>query len=285
MKKVVVIGANGQLGKCLHDAAPNYPDCNLRFVSRDECNIEEEAEIRQLFDGDSYDYCVNVAAYTNVEKAESEPDRAFLINAEAVKNLAAVCKEGEVTLVHISTDYVFNGEKTNPYVEDDDTDPLNVYGASKLKGEDYLEQSGVDCFILRTSWLYSQYGHNFLNTVLRVASEGKALTITTEQTGTPTNANDLADAILRIIDSESKAYGLYHYSNDGSATWYDFARAILENTGQIETVSLAQTGHYRTFAERPKYSVLDKTKFTKTFNIETVDWETSLRKLIQRANN
>ncbi len=278
--KILVTGANGQLGKCIKDAAVNYRDFDFLFATRGLLNIESEESISEIFKNNRFDYCINAAAYTNVEKAESDQENAFLTNAEGVKQLAKHCEENNTTLIQISTDYVFDGKKGSPYSEDDTTSPLNVYGASKLLGEQYVQEICQAHYILRTSWLYSQYGHNFYNTVLRFAKEGKTLTVTTEQTGTPTNANDLAEAILTIIKSNSKKYGIYNFSNQGEATWYDFAKEILTQTNQLTETNLAKTDYYRTFAARPKYSVLDTRKYKNTFNEAALDWRKSLSFLL-----
>ncbi len=283
MIKILVTGANGQLGKCLKDGVLDYPEFDVLFTARKDLDIEKKEVISEFFRNHSFDYCINTAAYTNVEKAESEPDAAFSINANAVKNLSEACEINDVILLHISTDYVFDGEQNRPYVESDATNPINVYGDSKLKGEQYIEDICRKHFIFRTSWLYSQYGHNFLNTILKYGKEGKPLTITTEQVGTPTNANDLAKAILEVIDSKSEAYGLYHYSNEGEATWYDFAKAILTFSGHLTPTNLAKTDHYRTFAARPKYSVLDKSRINRILEIRMIGWETSLKLLIEKT--
>lgn len=282
MIKILVTGADGQLGRCIKDLASDFPECNFFFASRKDLDIENNSKIIEFFRNHSFDYCINTAAYTNVEKAESQSDAAFSANAEAVKYLSETCKKNNTVLLHISTDYVFDGEKGKPYAESDTTNPINVYGASKLKGEQYIETICDKYFIFRTSWLYSQYGHNFFNTILKYAQEGKPLTITTEQTGTPTNANDLAELLLSVIISRSTNYGLYHFSNKGEATWYDFARAILENAQQLETTKLAKTDHYRTFAARPKYSVLSKLKICKSFSINMRGWEISLKQLVNK---
>lgn len=284
MKKILVTGANGQLGKCLKKASEQYPNLHIDFLSREEFDIEQFSDVRSFLNTHSYDYCINTAAYTNVEKAESESEKAFEINAEAVKNLALGCQENEITLLHISTDYVFDGEIQKPYLESDKPNPINVYGASKLKGEAYIQEFCERYYIFRTSWLYSQFGHNFLNTILRYAEEGKSLTITTEQTGTPTNANDLAEFLLQVITHDKKEYGVYHYSNTGETTWYGFAKAILELSGKIKEVSLAKTDHYSTFAKRPKYSVLNSTKAHKNLNSRLIAWRESLQSVLERDN-
>ena len=275
--KVLVTGANGQLAKCIKDAAANYPEIDFLFASRSELNIDSEDSVSNIFSNNQFDYCINAAAYTNVEKAESDKENAFQTNAEGVKYLANYCKKANTTLIQVSTDYVFDGKKGIPYVEEDTTSPLNIYGASKLKGEQYVQEICQTYYILRTSWLYSQYGHNFYNTVLRFAKEGKPLTVTTEQTGTPTNANDLAEAILTIIKINSKNYGIYNFSNQGEATWYDFAKEILIQTNQLTKSNLAKTDYYLTFAVRPEYAVLDTSKYKSIFNKTAIDWKKSLK--------
>jgi dTDP-4-dehydrorhamnose reductase len=281
MKKILVTGANGQLAKCMKDVANNYSELELHFVTRSQLDISNHEAVAAWLQNKSFDYCINTAAYTNVEKAESEKDAVFATNAEGAKYLSDACEKHDVTLIHISTDYVFDGTKRNPYSEEDRTNPINIYGASKLQGEEYIVASGCRYLIFRTSWLYSQYGHNFFNTVLRYASEGKPLTVTTEQTGVPTNANDLANAILKIISSNADIYGIYHFSNSGSATWYDFAEAILEYTGQLGSAKLAKTNHYRTFAKRPEYSILNTTRFSEAFRIVPLPWRESLKELVE----
>ena len=278
--KILITGAKGQLGKCIKDAAANYPEFNFLFASRELLNIESEKSVSNIFENNRFDYCINTAAYTNVEKAESDQETAFLTNAEGVKHLASHCKRNNTTLIQISTDYVFDGKKGSPYSEEDSTNSLNIYGASKLKGEQYVQEICQAYYILRTSWLYSQYGQNFYDTVLRFAKEGKLLTVTTEQTGTPTNANDLAEAILTIIRINSKNYGIYNFSNQGEATWYDFAKEILIQTNQLTKSNLAKTDYYRTFAARPSYSVLDTRKYKNTFNKAVFDWKKSLATLL-----
>ncbi len=285
MRKILVTGANGQLGRCIKDAAAQFSDFNFVFVSKEELDIENVDLLSEYFTNNNFSHCINTAAYTNVEKAESEPEKAFAINAEAVKNLAQICKEKDVVLLHISTDYVFDGKKTTPYLETDSVSPINVYGASKLKGEEYIQEISDKFFILRTSWLYSQYGHNFLKTILKYSEEGKPLTITTEQTGTPTNANNLAIALLKIIAQDSVDYGVYHYSNKGETTWFGFAEAILLLSGKLKDTNLAKTNHYRTFAARPEYSVLDNTKAQNKLNLDYANWKESLQSVIKLDTN
>ncbi|WP_347373631.1 dTDP-4-dehydrorhamnose reductase [Aequorivita sp. Q41] len=279
MKKILVTGANGQLGSCIKDAATNFPDLDFVFVSKEELAIEKTNLLTDFFKKNTFDYCINTAAYTNVEQAESDKERAFAINGEAVKNIAESCKENDIVLIHISTDYVFDGKKKAPYLETDSTNPLNVYGASKLKGEHYIQEICSKYYIFRTSWLYSQYGHNFLKTILKYSQEDKPLTITTEQTGTPTNANDLANAMLEVIAKNSTDYGMYHYSNSGETTWFGFAEEILRQREKLKDANLAKTNHYRTFAARPEYSVLSNKKFLFFFDQPSIDWRKSLQNL------
>lgn len=285
MKKILITGANGQLGSCIKDAAAKFPDLEFVYVSKQELDIENLEELKTFFEKNTFTHCINTAAYTNVEKAESEQKKAYAINAEGVKNVAEVCRENDAVLVHISTDYVFDGKKKTPYLETDATNPINVYGASKLKGEQYIQEICDKHFIFRTSWLYSQYGHNFLKTILRYAEAGKPLTITTEQTGAPTNANDLAEVLLHTIAQDNERYGVYHYSNAGETTWYGFAKAILNGIEKYRDAKLASTDHYRTFAARPEYSVLDNTKASKYLKIKQEDWQLSLQSVIKKIVN
>ena len=233
MKTVLVTGANGQLGQCIQKIHNQFPDISFHFKSSSELDITNSNAINDYFSKHTIDYCVNCAAYTNVELAESEEEKAYFVNAEAAKQLAKACKEYNTTLLHISTDYVFDGKKETPYIETDTTNPISVYGASKLKGEQYIQEIFQNYFIIRTSWLYAEYGKNFYKTILQKAAEKANLTITTEQKGTPTNANDLAELILEIIKTDNTDFGIYHFSNEGEATWYDFTKEIIKNLSLI----------------------------------------------------
>lgn len=284
MKKILITGANGQLGKCLKDAASGFSDFEFVFVSKEQLNIEDTFQVNDFFIKNKFTHCINAAAYTLVDQAENEKQKAFAINAEAVENLAKICQENNVCLLHISTDYVFDGKKRTPYQETDTTSPINVYGASKLKGEEYIQENCRKHFIFRTSWLYSQYGHNFLKTILRYSSEGKQLTITTEQTGAPTNANDLAEALLQTIAQDSTHYGVYHFSNGGQTTWFGFAEEILRQTGRLKKAKLAKTDHYKTLAARPEYSVLDNGKAQDNLKMKQKNWRNSLETVLQKTN-
>lgn len=285
MKNILVTGTNGQLGKCFQKEASNYSGFHFLYTTPEELDITSEENLNVYFDTHKIDVCINCAAYTNVEKAESEPEKAFAVNAEAVKILAEICKFHQVILFHFSTDYVFDGKKNEAYSEEDSPNPINVYGASKLKGEKYIQDILERYFIFRTSWLYSEFGHNFYKTILSKSEEaGVQLKITDQQTGTPTNANDLAKAVLKTISLENKNYGLYHYSNMGKTTWYGFAKAILDFTGKSNTVNLQASDAYKTVAKRPENSLLSKFKSTVQLQLNIPYWEESLKKLISENN-
>ncbi|MDT0642162.1 dTDP-4-dehydrorhamnose reductase [Zunongwangia sp. F363] len=279
MKTILVTGASGQLGRCFAKLSSHYPEFDFLFTSSSELDISKKCELHQLFGAKHFDYCINCAAYTNVEKAESEEEKAYQVNAEAVKNLGEVCQSFQTMLFHFSTDYVFNGKADVPYSEKDKTDPLNIYGASKLKGEENLKKVADKYFIFRTSWLYSEFGHNFFRTILKKAEERANLKITTAQVGTPTNANDLARLVMQLIASENNEVGLYHFSNEGEATWYGFAEEILKISESTEKVELEKSNDYKTVAERPSYSVLNKQKVRENLGFEVPDWKESLKGL------
>ncbi|WP_299900395.1 dTDP-4-dehydrorhamnose reductase [uncultured Aquimarina sp.] len=280
MKKVLVTGANGQLGRCLQVLSNISGDISFLFTDSNQLDIRDKEKLHNYFlENDKIDYVINCAAYTNVENAEKESKDSFLVNAEAVKNVAEVCQKYDTILLHISTDYVFDGNKNTPYTEEDIPNPINEYGKSKLLGEQYIQEIQEKYFIIRTSWLYSQFGKNFYQTIVKKSKTDKKLTITTAEIGTPTNANDLAKFLIEIIKNDNKNYGLYHFSNLGSATWFDFAEEILKILGKRNEISLEKTDNYPTFAERPKYSVLSKKKITGTFNSVILNWKISLKEL------
>jgi dTDP-4-dehydrorhamnose reductase len=281
MKTVLVTGAGGQLGKCIELAAAEREDIDWLFLDSQELDLSSSFDLQQVFSSKRIDFCINCAAYTNVEKAESDREKAFLVNATAVKNLAEICQKNRTVLFHFSTDYVFDGTAKNPYTEEDETAPINVYGESKLKGENFIEEICHSYFIFRTSWLYSQFGHNFYKTILRKAAEGASLNITTAQTGTPTNANHLARLVVELINENNKDYGLYHYSNTGKTTWYGFAKEILRISENLDSVSLKEDNSYQTIAKRPDYSVLDKTKVITELGKPIAGWEEALSDLFK----
>lgn len=278
--KILVTGAGGQLGKCFRQASQKYPDMDFTFTTSEDLDLSQYAVVGAYLRREKFDICINCAAYTNVEQAEKEQEMAYLTNAESVQNLARDCEETGCTLIHFSTDYVFNGKKDSPYTEEDTTEPLNVYGASKLLGEEYIREATDRYLIFRTSWLYSDIGKNFFNTVRTKAEAGETLNITTSQLGTPTNAHDLAAFILQIIHQKKLEFGLYHYSNLGEATWYDFAREILELMNS--KTELNENNDFQTLAVRPANSVLSKKKIQEVFQLPVPHWKESLKGLYQR---
>ncbi|QKX04710.1 dTDP-4-dehydrorhamnose reductase [Aquimarina sp. TRL1] len=278
-KTILVTGASGQLGNCIRLISDKYK-FNFLFKNSKELDITNKEKVVNFFEEHPIDFVINCAAYTNVEQAEKEPEKAFLINAEGTRNIAESCKKNKIVLIHISTDYVFGGKGTRPYLENDIPNPINEYGKSKLKGEEYIRELMDTYFIIRTSWLYSQFGHNFFKTILKKSETEKKLTITTGEIGTPTNANDLANFILAIIKENRKEFGIYHYSNQGQASWYDFAKEIIKVSGKLDNIVLIKTDNYPTFAKRPKYSVLGKGKIMNVYSIILVEWKNSLKSLI-----
>lgn len=273
---VVVTGASGQLGQSIKHIAETYKQVDFIYTDADEADITDPVKLKALFKKYTPDFCINAAAYTAVDKAESEHETAYNINAEGPKNLAEVCNEFDTALIHISTDFVFDGKKKEPYTEGDMTNPLGVYGETKRDGELVIQNTAKKYYILRTSWLYSQFGNNFMKTMLRLAEQRDSLGVVSDQTGTPTHAVDLAKAIMQIITSGKEAYGLYHFSNEGVANWYDFAKQIFKINNVVIDLKPILTSAYPTPAKRPEYSVLSKQKIKDTFGITINKWEESL---------
>ncbi len=282
---VLVTGANGQLGQALQSIANKFLDIKFVFCDSNTLDITKKGNMEQIFAKYSPNFCINAAAYTAVDKAESEPEKAYLINVEGVKNLAEVCKNSHTKLLHISTDFVFDGTKNTPYAEKDFPNPTGVYGNTKLKGEQVIEEILEEHFIIRTSWVYSEYGHNFMKTMLRLAFENDSLSVVNDQIGTPTHAVDLAKIIIKIItvtrlvppSGARELYGIYHFSNEGQCSWYDFAKKIFELNHVTIDLKPIPTASFPTPAKRPSYSVLDKTKIKSTFELTINPWEESLK--------
>lgn len=281
--KILVTGANGQLGKELKQLSSSFPQFEFQFLSREDLPIHHFELVRNFFNAYHPAYLINCAAYTAVDRAESEKELAFQVNGEAVGVLAAVCKEKNCRFIHISTDYVFDGTATTPYKEDHPTNPQSVYGASKLEGEQQAFRFNPDSIIIRTSWVYSEFGKNFVKTMLKLMQEREELNVVSDQVGSPTYAADLAAAILHIISSGKWEAGIYNYSNEGVISWYDFAVAIKELTGSNCKVNAIPTSAYPTPAKRPAYSVLDKSKIRGTFNMPVKGWKKSLAACIQKS--
>ncbi|MGB3774902.1 MAG: dTDP-4-dehydrorhamnose reductase [Leeuwenhoekiella sp.] len=285
--KILVTGGGGQLAQCLEKQIVFDGNEEYYFANRQELDITSPDNLNQLFSDFEPDVVINTAAYTQVDQAEADRDSAYAINTDAVKNLARACQEHQALLIHISTDYVFDGDSSSPYHEDDSTDPKTVYGASKRAGEEVIINSTLkEYYIIRTSWLYSEFGKNFYKTILRLARERDELSIVDDQQGCPTNANDLARGILKIVSDfrEKKTslanFGIYHFSNAGHTTWYGFAKSILEINKISVNLKPVSSSQFPTKSIRPKYSILSNVKFQENFNFKISHWEKSLEDLI-----
>jgi len=279
---ILVTGANGQLGKEMKELESAYPGFRFIFLSREDLPIHHFELVRNFFKGYKPQFLVNCAAYTAVDKAETEKDMAFQVNGEAVGVLAAVCKEYGTKFLHISTDYVFDGNGTVPYTTEALTNPQSVYGASKLQGEQEAMQFNPDSIIIRTSWVYSTFGKNFVKTMRKLMSEREELNVVNDQVGSPTYAADLAEVIMQIIAGEKWVSGIYHFSNTGIISWYDFAVAIKELSGLTCRVHPIPSSQYPTPAKRPAYSVMDTTKLFSTFGCTPKNWKDSLQICLQK---
>lgn len=285
MIKILVIGGNGQLAQCLKDVVKHQGELDVDFQDLPNLDITNKQQLESYFSNNELDYCINCAAYTAVDLAEEQSDFAYAVNAEGPKNLAELCQKHQVTLIHISTDFVLDGQKRTPYLETEVPNPLGVYGASKLKGERNIQEFMEAYFIVRTSWLYSEYGNNFMKTMLKLSETREEISIVSDQIGSPTYAGDLAEAIIKIVLSSSTSYGVYHYSNSGAISWYDFAVEIFKQFGKTIEVKPIKTKDYPTAAKRPKYSVLDTTKIKNNFYCTINDWQGSLNKITQIVAN
>lgn len=276
--KILITGANGQLGNEMQRHIAANTTNQYLFTDVAELDITDLAAIRQLVKSEQVDVIVNCAAYTNVDKAEDDYETADLLNNKAVANLATVAKEANATLIHISTDYVFQGDRNTPCKEEWETNPLGVYGKTKLAGEQAVLDSGCNYIIIRTAWLYSEFGNNFVKTMRRLTGERDSLKVVFDQVGTPTYAGDLAELIHHIINTgQLDKQGIYHYSNEGVCSWYDFTKAIAvlsEHTAC--NIQPCHSDEFPSKVKRPSFSVLDKTKVKETFGIEVPYWKVSL---------
>lgn len=277
MKKVLVTGANGQLGRCI-EAEIKKVDLPLEFdfMSSSLLDITNEHSVLEHFKNQHYDYCINCAAYTQVDSAEIDQEKAFLINENGPRNLARACKQSNTILLHISTDFVFDGKTGTPYSEKTHPNPIGIYGLSKFRGEQEIVRNLDTYFIIRTSWLYSVFGNNFMKSMIKHGTTKNTLSVVYDQVGTPTFANDLVKVLLHIILNEIKAFGIYNYSNEGVASWFDFAKAIFEINDIDVDLRPIRTKEYPLPAARPAFSVLDKEKIKKTLQIVIPHWRDSL---------
>ena len=284
--RILVTGSNGQLGKTLHRLFDKENRENVVYTDVDTLDLTDKEALEFFFQKESFDIIINCAAYTAVDKAETNSVACSKVNVEAVNNIAEIARRLRIRVIHISTDYVFNGENHRPYEENDTPDPRSTYGHTKLTGEGTLKSFCPSSIIIRTAWLYSEYGNNFLNTMLKLACERKEIKVVSDQIGTPTYAKDLAQLIIKIIDAEEWKPGVYHFTNEGVASWYDFAKAIFRISGNknIKVIPILSKD-YPTVAKRPHYSVLNKSKIKKTYGIEIAYWEDALAKCITKLEN
>jgi dTDP-4-dehydrorhamnose reductase len=275
--KIFVTGSNGQLGRELRVLAPDYPRYEFFFFDRATLSVEDADASRAFLTREKPQWLINCAAYTAVDKAESEKETAFEINGDAPGYLAAACRKTGARLIHVSTDYVFDGTSATPLKETDPTNPINAYGASKLEGErQAIRNNPEGTVVIRTSWVYSEFGNNFVKTMIRLMKERPAINVVDDQIGSPTYAADLAAAILHMIDFPTFTPGLFHYSNEGRISWFDFATAIRDAIGSSCLVNPIPTAQYPTPAKRPNFSLLDKTLIRETYNLTIRDWHSSL---------
>jgi len=287
MKKILVTGSNGQLGLSIKDQSGSFPSFRFIYTDVGDLNITNIENLKTFFQKNAIDVLINCAGYTAVDKAETDREAAFLINAQAVKNLSILANEFGFFLIHISTDYIFDGKKTAPYIETDIPNPLSIYGLSKYEGEKEMMQNAKNGIIFRTSWLYSEYGNNFVKTILRLANEKDELRVVADQIGTPTYAEDFAAIILKMISGIAGGAGvnIYNYSNEGIASWYDFATAIVNLGRKNCAVIPIKTEEYPLPARRPFYSVLNNKKIRDEFGFIIPDWKGSLGKCLYRLKS
>lgn len=285
MAIILITGAKGQLGNELKVVSKNFYGYHFIFTDLDTLDITNQEQTSEFIKNSGPDWIVNCASYNLVDKAESEPDQAMLINGTAIKNITEVIRGSECRFIHISSDYVYDGQSNVPYNEYTPANPISVYGRSKLAGEKFalLHQGSM---IIRTSWLYSSFGNNFVKTILRHASEKESIKVVFDQTGTPTYAADLAGAIMSIVSGVIRNQialnaGIYNYSNEGVCTWYDFASEIIKEAGLNNYVDPVLTKDYKQAAQRPVYSVMDKSKIKNNYGLSIPHWRTSLNKCMK----
>lgn len=284
--RILVTGANGQLGRCLQDLSKTEQGNGYEFFFTDieELDICDRALVRSYVQGHNIGVLINAAAYTAVDQAEEEAIAAYRLNRDAVENLAIVCAESGSYLIQISTDYVFSGERCHPYQVDDEIAPQSIYGKSKAAGEQIMRESGCNGSIIRTSWLYSEYGRNFVKTMLALGQDRKEINVVSDQVGCPTYAGDLAKAIMAVVRGNCKKTGIqtYHYANEGTISWYDFSKNIMEIAGLNCEVKSIFTAEYPSKAPRPSYSVFDLSRIKQDFGLKIPYWRESLKLIINK---
>ena len=282
MKKILVIGGNGQLGNCFKKIAPDFSNnFEFNFAGSEDLDITDSNAVDNFFEDYQPDFCINAAAYTAVDLAETEIEKAFAVNASGVANVAEACRKSKTILIHISTDYVFDGESNISYSEDNFTNPQGVYGASKLKGEELALEHNPKTIVIRTSWLYSEFNKNFVKTMLNLFTIKDELGIVSDQFGQPTNANDLATTVMKIISSEPKVFGVFHFSNYPETNWFDFAKKIAEFSDSKIKLQAITTEEFPTPAKRPKRSTMALDKIEEVYGVEPIHWENALEECIE----
>ena len=281
MKTILITGSKGQLGNEMQQAAVRYPQFHYIYTDVDELDICDKAALDAFVKANSVNFIVNCAAYTAVDKAEDDVELCYKINSVAVRNIGEVAESNGVKVVHVSTDYVFDGTNHIPYTENQEVCPATVYGKSKLAGEQALMESCKDSVIIRTAWLYSSFGNNFVKTMIKLGTERDSLNVIFDQIGSPTYAADLAEAIMKVISSEKFVAGIYHFSDEGVCSWYDFTKTIHKIAGITCNVQPIESKDFPARTPRPHYSVLNKAKFKSTYGITIPHWEESLEKCIK----
>ncbi|MGE8427204.1 MAG: dTDP-4-dehydrorhamnose reductase [Sphingobacterium sp.] len=280
--KILVTGASGQLGSEIKELSVNYTDDTFIFVDREEMALDDLTQVLSVIENANPDLIISGGAYTAVDKAESEVELVDIINHQAVATMAEWAKQNNRKLIHISTDYVFQGTSSTPLKETEPTNPINVYGLTKQKGEDAIISSDADAIIIRTAWVYSSYGANFVKTMIRLMTDREEISVIGDQIGSPTYAHDLAQVILKIVHSDRWVKGIYHFSNEGEISWYDFAVAIKDLKNLDCKIKPITSADYPTAAKRPSYSLLDKTKIKQTFGVAVPEWKQSLSNMLEK---
>jgi dTDP-4-dehydrorhamnose reductase len=286
--KVLITGSKGQLGMSIEKLSPEFPDYQFIYTDVEELDITKADDIRKFIAENKPEVIINCAAYTAVDKAEEEPEKAHLLNVTAPGLLAKAASENNILLIHISTDFIFGGDRKTPYKEEDKAVPESVYAKTKADGEQAVIKNSKRAVIFRTSWLYSEFGHNFAKTILRLAKERPEINVVDDQIGTPTYATDLAEIILNLLPELNKpprGTEILHFSNEGIASWYDFAKEIVQQSGLKCKVNPISTEEYPLPAKRPAYSVLNKSKIKSKYGIEIPDWEESLGRCLKEIQN